>query len=69
MNERDRHCIVERRICRLYKDRLGAIVGFISKNCRDSDLVNDVKEAMEHLRHDLDNMPSVPVPDGLVGRL
>ena len=69
IQDRDKHCIVEHRIRCLYEERLETIVGHVSKYCRDRDLVNHVQETMAYLEHDLDNMPKVPVPEGLQTKL
>lgn len=69
IKDRDKHCIVEHRIGILYKKRLESIVDLLAEKCSDRDIVFDAKEALAACKWELENMPVMPIPDGLQQKL
>jgi hypothetical protein len=65
LSDRNRHCIAEVRVKVLYKARLQKIVSEIEYSCRDPEIVQDAKEALQSCEAALAAMPDILVPEGL----
>jgi hypothetical protein len=66
---RNKHCIAEFRIKILYKARLHRIVQEILEKSSDPDMVEEAHEALVSCEGELNTMPEVPIPDGLMSWL
>ena len=65
----DRHCILERRIASMYKQRMEAIVEMLSDRCTNGEIVFDAKEAIAACRMELERLPTIEMPEGFEDRL